>query len=198
MSAVSEWIAREFFESKGFMVSQPTKYQVAARIKKAEEEFDLLLYNPRSVQHNPANHLIWTGKDLAGIERAVVGVRGWHTERFSPAVLSTSPEVFRFMEDEAVQEGMRCLGGGPLAKIICLPGLPASPELEEQSIEMLRERGVDGIIFFRTMLLELAQYVDVNKNYDQSDLLQVIRLMKHYDLLKDPQLELWTHGRPRR
>jgi len=197
LAAVSEWIAREYFETLGFLVNQPTKYQVAARPKRAEEEFDLLVINPHGGGPLPEPG-IWNADSLKQVPRAVVAVRGWHTDRFSPAVLETSPEVFRFLEDEAVTEATRLMGPGPLAKVLCLPGLPATRDLELRSLEILRQRGVDGILSFRTMLLELAQRVDVNRNYDQSDLLQVIRLMKHYDLLKDPQLELFGRGRPRR
>ena len=41
------------------------------------------------------------------------------------------------------------------------------------------------------MLLELVGRVDTKKNYDKSDLLQVIRLLKNYGLLRDPQLNLF-------
>ena len=40
--------------------------------------------------------------------------------------------------------------------------------------------------------------VQTNKNYEKSDLLQIIRLMKNYDLIKDDQLELWQKGKPRK
>ncbi len=76
-----------------------------------------------------------------------------------------------------------------MAKILCLPRLPVSGELREKTIGMLKEKGVDGIISFRTMLWELVSRVDINKNYDKSDLLQVVRLLKNYDLLKDDQME---------
>ena len=46
MSAVNEAIVREYFESLGFLVRQPRKYQVSARPKHIEEEVDLLVVNP--------------------------------------------------------------------------------------------------------------------------------------------------------
>ena len=83
------------------------------------------------------------------------------------------------------------LGDGPIAKVLCLPEFPASGELRGQALRILKERGIDGVILFRTMLLDLAAHVDVNKNYEKSDLLQVLRILKSYDLLKDAQLELF-------
>jgi len=64
-------------------------------------------------------------------------------------------------------------------------------------LDMLREKGIDGVIMFRTMLLDLAAHVDVNKNYEKSDLLQMLRILKNYDLLRDAQLELFRKRRRR-
>ena len=55
---------------------------------------------------------------------------------------------------------------------------------------MLKEKGVDGILSFRSMLLDLIEKIDSNRNYGKSDTLQVIRVLKNYDLLKDAQLDL--------
>jgi hypothetical protein len=54
---------------------------------------------------------------------------------------------------------------------------------------------VDAVIPFRTMLVELIARTEVNRNYDKSDLLQVIRVLKNYQLFKDPQMELFRTGR---
>ncbi len=62
---------------------------------------------------------------------------------------------------------------------------------------MLKERGIDGVITFGTMLMELARSVDVNRNYGKSDLLQIMRLLKNYDLIRDEQLDLFIDRRNR-
>jgi hypothetical protein len=41
------------------------------------------------------------------------------------------------------------------------------------------------------MLTELVAKTAVNRNYQKSDLLQLIRILKNYDFLKEPQLELF-------
>jgi hypothetical protein len=56
---------------------------------------------------------------------------------------------------------------------------------------MLREKGVDFVLLFPTMLRELMRHVEVSKNYEKSELLQTLRILKNYDLLKDEQLELF-------
>jgi hypothetical protein len=55
---------------------------------------------------------------------------------------------------------------------------------------LLKERGVDAIISFRAVLQDLIQKVEANRNYRKSDTLQVIRILKNYDLLKDAQMDL--------
>ena len=40
------------------------------------------------------------------------------------------------------------------------------------------------------MLLDLIASVETNRSYGKSDTLQVIRLLKNYDLLKEPQMDL--------
>ena len=79
---------------------------------------------------------------------------------------------------------------GGFTKILVLPSLPTAEPFRTQSVELLKERGVDAIISFRAMLLDLLENVEVNQNYTKSDTLQVMRILKNYDLLKDTQLDL--------
>ena len=75
-------------------------------------------------------------------------------------------------------------------KILVLPSLPTAEPFRTQSVELLKERGVDAIISFRAMLLDLLEKVEVNQKYTNNDTLQVMRILKNYDLLKDTQLDL--------
>ncbi len=197
MAAVSEWIVREYFEGLGYLVNQPRKHVVPGRHKVAQEEIDLVVHNPRIANQVVPTHLLWTRNDLAGIGCAILAVRGWHSERFYPSTFEQAPEILRFVEDDAVAFAQELLGGAVPAKILCLPRLPASGELKDQALSLLHGKGIDGIISFETMLTELIERVDVNRNYEKSDLLQTIRILKNYGLLKDSQLELFEK-RPKR
>ncbi len=196
MSAVNEWIVRDYFEFLGFFVAQPRKYQVPGRAKTAEEEIDLIVCNPRVTEPKLPDHLVWTGRDLAGVGRAVVGVRGWHTERFSANTFEQAPDILRFAEADVVRLAEKRFGTDRVAKILCLPQLPASPELREKALVLLKGRGVDGVLQFRTLLQELVAMIDVNKNYEKSDVLQTIRILKAYGLLTpEKQLDLFERKR---
>jgi len=198
MSSVNEWVVREYFECLGFLVSQPRKYVTPGRQKTADEEVDLIVFNPRVSQQKRPSRIVWTSADVSAVSRAVVGVRGWHTERFYAKTFEQAPDILRFVEKASVSFAAKLLGSKDMLKILCIPRLPASGELKDETIKFLKEKGIDGVISFRTMLLELIHHVDTNRNYEKSDLLQIIRLLKNYDLLKGDQMELFARRRRKR
>jgi len=197
MSAIDEGIVREYFEQNGFLVRQVRKYQVQARKKTGDEEIDLLVYNPAWQRGSRKPDFFLFSNELPLVRRAMIAVKGWHTGVFTPNMLKSSPEIFRFLEDNVLKEATRFFPsadageeGDDLTKILVLPSLPTQEPFRSQSVAMLKERGVDAIISFRSMLLDLIEKTEINRNYGKSDTLQVIRILKNYDLLKDAQLDL--------
>ena len=187
MSAVDESIVREYFETHGFLVCQRRKYIVQARQKTTHEEVDLVVLNPRATAGEVDFEL--SPGALKHVARAVVAVKGWHTEVFAPGVLAHQPKIFGFVEKRAVEEAQKLTGGEPVTKILVVPELPRPAKTRQRSIELLKSKGVDAVISFRAILRELIAGVHTNRNYQKSDLLQILRLLKNYDLLKDTQLE---------
>jgi hypothetical protein len=205
MSAIDEGIVREYFEQNGFLVRQARKYQVVARRKLAEEEIDLIVYNPgwRRGLRKPDFFLF--SSELPFVHKAVVAVKGWHTGVFTPTMLKSTPEIFAFLQQNVMKEVERFFppepvddAGGVPTKVLVLPSLPTAEPFRSQSVEMLKARGVDAIISFRAMLLDLLDKIETNQNYTKSDTLQVMRILKNYDLLKDPQLDLLSERGTRR
>ena len=197
MAAVSEAIVREYFELHGFFVRQQRKYVAPAR--REEEEVDFLVINPRPRPGEAALPFVLGSSDLPRVARAVVAVKGWHTETFSIARLANAPEIFRFVEPAIFQQAVKAFGqAGPLTKILVVPTLPHTVEARAQSIELLRAKGVDAVILFHTLLADLIRETEANRNYQKSDLLQIIRVFKAYDFFKEPQLELFKSKRPRK
>jgi len=76
-----------------------------------------------------------------------------------------------------------------------VPALPQQAEAREESIALLRDKGIDGVIPFWIMLSELLEGVQVNRNYQKSDVLQVLRILKNYEFIKEPQMELFGKRR---
>src|SRR5271154_2932547 len=194
MAAVSETIVREYFELHGFLTRQERKYE--GRGKQEKDGIDFFVWNTRPRGHALPLPFILATEDLAAVTRAIVVVRGWHTESFGPALLENSPEMFRFVEPAVLEQAARSFGtdSAPL-KILVVPALAQTAPAREQSIRVLRDKGVDAVIPFRTMLADLIARTEVNRNYDKSDLLQIIRVLKNYELFKDPQMELFRAAR---
>lgn len=190
MSAVSETIVREYFELHGFFVRQQRKF--VAPSKREDDDIDFFVLNPLyEISTHPLPFILGS-RDLPSIARAVVVVKGWHTETFSPAVLAHAPEIFRFVQPEVFKQAEKTIGeGGPVTKILVVPALPQSEEAKEQSIELLRAKGIDAVIPFRSMLSDLVDHTETNRNYQKSDLLQTIRILKNYEFFKEPQMELF-------
>ena len=78
------------------------------------------------------------------------------------------------------------------------PSLPASRKLRRESVEFLRSKGVDGVIEFPAVLSTVIDAVEKNRNYQRSDVLQLIRVLKAHGMLREPQLELFRAAKPRR
>jgi len=197
MSSVSETIVREYFELHEFLVRQHRKYIV--QTKRDEDDIDFFVFNPHPTKSSTPLPFVLNSADLMRVERAIVVVKGWHTETFSQAVLMNAPEIFRFVEAATFKQAAKAFGeeGTPL-KILVVPALPHSAEGREQSVALLRAKGIDAVISFRTMLAEIIEKTETNRNYQKSDLLQVIRILKNYEFFKEPQMELFKSRKSKR
>ena len=195
MPAVSETIVREYFELHEFLVRQHRKY-IGQNRREEDDDIDFFVVNPHAQPPPAALPFVLGSADLAFIQRAIVVVKGWHTETFSLSVLTHAPKIFRFVEPNVLQQATLAFGkdGAPL-KILVVPALPQETKARDESIALLRSKGVDAVIPFRTMLADLVRETEANRNYQKSDLLQIIRILKNYDFLKGPQMELFKTRR---
>jgi hypothetical protein len=194
MSAVSETIVREYFELHEFLVRQHRKY--IAQTKREDDDIDFFVLNPLATKREGEQPFVLASEDLAFVSRAIVVVKGWHTETFSSARLESTPEIFRFVGTKVFQQAAKVFGeNGTPFKILVVPALPHDPKARDESIALLRAKGVDAVIPFRTMLTDLIAHTEANRNYQKSDLLQTIRILKNYDFFKEPQMELFKARR---
>lgn len=196
MSAVSEGIVREYFEMHGFLVRQQRKF--VAQTKDEDEQIDFFVFNPRTAEQGRVPFVV-EPENIGQLHRAVIVVRGWHTEKFSAAVLENAPEIFRFLERDSMRRIETEFGADrPFLKLLVVPALPQTTEGRDEAIQYLKAKGVDGVIPFRSMLADLIERVETNRNYTRSDLLQVLRILKNYEFFPGPQMELFKSARRRR
>ena len=187
---MSESIVREYFELHGFLVRQQRKHVAPAR--REGEAIDFFVLNPSFRSDVKSLPFILSSADLPGLNRAVVVIRGWHTETFSPTVLANQPEIFGFADSEVFQRAARSFGEDlDVKRILIVPALPQEETARSQSVDLLRSKGIDSVISFHSMLSDLVNRTEANHNYQKSDILQIIRILKNYGLLRDTQLELF-------
>ena len=196
MASVTESIVREYFELHGFLVRQQRKYVAPNRTE--EDDFDFLIARPQGKQTAGKLPFVLNSSDLPGVDRAIVGVRGWHTHIFTAATVADEPGLYRFAEAPSVRQAERFFGVGPILKLLVLPALPQAEDARARSIESLQQKGIDAVLPFRTLLADVVEQTEPNRNYLKSDLLQTIRLLKNYELLKDTQMDLFRQPRPTR
>ncbi len=193
MAAVSDTIVREYFELHEFVVRQYRKYVGAMR---EDDDVDFLALNPSPQPLSGERPFVLASRDLATVDRAVVVVKAWHTEIFSAALLNNTPAIFRFLQKRAFRHAVETFGKGhALLKIMVVPALPQERVARDESIAVLTSKGIDAVIPFRTMLCDLVSRTEANRNYQKSDLLQTIRILKNYELFKDFQMELFKGKR---
>jgi hypothetical protein len=197
MSSVSETIVREYFELHEFLVRQHRKY--IAQTKREEDDIDFFILNPRPQKRDGDLPFVLTSDEIPSVERAIVAVKGWHTETFSSARIASTPEIFRFVGTKVFQKAARIFGeNASTLKILVIPTLPQGEQSRAESIALLRAKGIDAVIPFRTILADLVSKIEVNRNYQKSNLLQMVRILKNYDFFKEPQLELFKSKRKKR
>ena len=197
MSGFDENIVREYFELNGFFVRQLRKYQVQSRKKRFDEEIDMLIYNPKADKKiRPAGFQLFSN-DIVHIHQAIVVVKAWHSSRFTPAILRSGTKVFDFLKKDVLSKvndyfdfNEMDLGKNDAVfkKILIIPSLPSREPHRSESITLLKEQGIDGIISFATILESLIKSIEINHSYQKSDLLQLIRILKIYDMIKEPQM----------
>jgi hypothetical protein len=73
-------------------------------------------------------------------------------------------------------------------KVIIIPGLPATTNLKNESIKIMKEKGIEHIILFSSIISGLVEKIDERKLY-QSQTLEIIRILKFYKFLSDKKLE---------
>src|SRR5215469_13255350 len=150
MAAISETIVREYFELHEFLVRQYRKHVAPAG--REDDDLDFLVINPRPHPRSGELPFALSSAQLPFVERAIVVIKAWHSEIFTPALLTNAPELLRFVEKKSFQNAVDAFTGGEgVLKILVVPVLPREAQAREQSITILRSKGIDAVISFPTM-----------------------------------------------
>lgn len=197
MSLLDEKIVATYFEENGFFVKPLVGSRSQTKKVTKVEGASLFVQNMQFIEgaRDPA-YLLFSS-ELRYLESALVCVEGWHGEKSALATMKDGNDVVRYLEANVLKKVDKWfalpevdsldLKRGP-KKILIAPIFPAQEQFRRQVAAALRERGIDGILSFKSVLLDLIDRVDRKQVYFKNDVLQLIRTLKNFDLVKDPQM----------
>lgn len=188
MLSLESLILRHFFEVQGFMVRQclPTN-------PSGIESLQIVHPDAPKAQKLPP---ILFSTDIPKISKALVWIPSWQAQKITPAMLKDSQELMKFIDKRLAQRKMPAdfdLSDAP--KIVVVPATPKEAGAREQTINLLKARNIDAMISFRSILLDLIARLDVRK---QTEGLQLLQILNNFDLLKTTQMELFSSNHERR
>ena len=83
-------------------------------------------------------------------------------------------------------------GFGEFLRLLVVPALPRTEGKLKETFSFLKGLGVDGVLTMRSMLENLLRQSLPSKSYRGKSIFQILSLMKAYDLVKEPQLEMFA------
>ena len=201
MAGFDDSLVREYFELNGFFVRPSRKLAGQSRRKRADEAGDLMVHNPAPPTGVTPGFQLFNA-DLAGLSTAVIAIRPWLAVKAITPGMIKKGDWLEFIRKDAVEAAKESFAGvnSPSESlpttILVLPGLPSSEPQRSESITLLRDQGVDHVLTLRTILENLVQGVEAQPGSAKSDTLQLLRLLRVYDMLSAAQLELFGASPP--
>ena len=82
---------------------------------------------------------------------------------------------------------------GSYLRLLVIPAVPRSEIKMEELFHHFREIGVDGILTLSSMLENLLRQSLKTQNYAGNGIFQLLRLLKVYQLAREPQLDFFIN-----
>ena len=197
---VERELVETYFESNGFLVRQTGNMEVASGRKKHENLDTLAIFNPAVSQNASMSFRLYTS-DLVKIRAGLVSLIGWGNSDFTNGMLNNDTSLLKFFKKEAKGNRLESSfnpgpelaesGMGSFLRLLVVPALPRNEAKVAEVFGILKEAGVDGILTLRSMLENLLRQSEPTKIYTGKPFFQVLKLMKVYELAKEPQLEMF-------
>ena len=190
-----------YFESNGFLVRQAGKPESQINRKKQEALTSLAIFNPRVAENSYGMGLRFYTSDLNKIRAGLVSLIGWGNSEFTNGMLNNDGLLLKFfkkvVKENRLQKSFNPSpelaesGMGAFLRLLVVPALPQSESKAGEVFKILQEAGVDGVLTLRSMLENLLRQSEPANIYTGKPFFQVLRMLKAYDLAKDPQLEMF-------
>ena len=194
-------LVEAYFESNGFLVRQAGKpAQVSAR-KNSEPLLTLAIFNPAILQNQSDLGFRLYTSDLKKIRSGLVSLLGWGNSGFTNGMLNNDSMLIKYFKKELKDNRLGLnfspgpelaeSGMGPFMRLLIVPALPRNEAKITEVFSILQKNSVDGVLTIRSMLENLLRQSDPGKFSPGKPFLQVLKLLKAYELAKEPQLEMF-------
>lgn len=197
---VERELVETYFESNGFLVRQTGNMEVASGRKKHENLDTLAIFNPAVSQNASMSFRLYTS-DLSKIRSGLVTLLGWGNSDFANGMLNNDSSLVKFFKKEVKESRLNAgfnsspelaqSGMGSLKRLLIVPALPRNETKAGDVFSMLKEIGVDGVLTLRSLLENLLKQTEPGKLYHGKPIFQILKLLKVYELAKEPQLEMF-------
>ena len=203
MVDIEQEIMEAYFESNGFLVRQAGKPNDSEIKKKSLPLPTIAVLNPAVQSSDPnLSFRLFTG-DLKGVRSALVSRLGWENSSFSNSILNSDAKLMKFFKQEVTHERIS-LGYNPgpelpeswMGSYLCLLVVPALPRNEvklKDLFVLFREMGVGGVLSLSSMLENLLRQSMPTLKYSNNGVFQMLKLLKVYQLAREPQLDMFSN-----
>jgi hypothetical protein len=126
---------------------------------------------------------------------------GWGNSDFANGMLNNDSSLVKFFKKEVKDSRLNTgfnssselaqSGMGPLKRLLIVPALPRNETKAGDVFSMLKEIGVDGVLTLRSLLENLLKQTEPANLYPGKPFFQILKLLKVYELAKEPQLEMF-------
>jgi hypothetical protein len=190
MAETNTRVVREFLEASDFIVITNRKFQLQKAEPPGRYSIDLLGRNMQCAERESPLPMRLRAEHMRYIPNVIVGVKGWHSQKFSASLVDSMKELYYFVSPAALEYAREAFDGAPFKSVLVISEAPSDEDARLKMEEILGERGVDHVLEFPTILNFLISHVEVSVNYVGSDVLQLLRYLKRYGLVKGLQMDL--------
>ena len=210
MTDLEELVAREFFERSGFFIKRlhhahaeltPASNKTKGKAKEIRLHPTYLVQRDTGrTQNEPIGERFQLfSSDLSGLAIATVIFFGWNTPGLNLQVFQSGARYRSWIRNEVLPSYATSLDNAlskisipvtPL-RVVLLPGLPAVEPYRQECIDLLKSGGVDAMYSLRTLIESLVGQVHPRPEVATSTVAELIRLLKVYDLVRPPQMDLF-------
>ena len=162
-----------------------------------EEGLDLYAANRNFVPGGRDPSFLLFSSELRYVKSMVICIRGWHSDKAALASMTSGPDMLKHLESTVLKKvdswisadsDTEELMDDSTLSVLVAPVFPTQEAYRRQCAQALREKGVDAIISLRSILLDLIDRADTRLVYPKSEVMQTLRVLKTFDLVKDSQM----------